>query len=164
MQKEDASFVSYGVSNAESCCQVIIALTALGIDPETDARFVKNGKTVLDALQAFRLPDGSFAHVTGGKRNNFACQQALLAYVALERFAEGKGGLYAFDPKPTAPPENDDTQTSEPMESTVSSLAERQESIDTPAKDGMPPIRTTVLILALIIGLASLVYLLIGKK
>lgn len=164
MQKEDAGFASYGVSNAESCCQVIIALTALGIDPETDARFVKNGKTVLDALETFRLPDGSFAHVIGGKRNNFACQQALLAYVALERFADGKSGLFAFDPKPTVPPETDDAQTSEQSETASSSLAERQESTDTPAKDGMPPIRTTVLILAVIIGLASLVYLLIGKK
>lgn len=169
MQKEDASFASYGVSNAESCCQVIIALTALGIDPATDARFVKNGKTVLDALQAFQLPDGSFAHTEGGKRNNFACQQALLACVALERFSAGKDGLYVFDSRfsavpETSAPETDDAQTGASAESAASSLAESQESADAPAKDGMPPLRTAALVLAVIVGLASLVYLLAGKK
>ena len=45
----------------ESCAQVIVALTALGIDPMTDGRFIKNGLTALDALrellcQRRRLP------------------------------------------------------------------------------------------------------------
>ncbi len=33
--------MSYGKENAESSAQVIVALTALGINPKTDGRFVK---------------------------------------------------------------------------------------------------------------------------
>ncbi len=169
MQKDDASFVSYGVSNAESCCQVIIALTALGIDPETDARFVKNGRNVFDALDAFRLPDGSYAHTVGGTQNSFACQQALLASVALERFASGKSGLYCFDgDAPVVPPETSDgseTESTEPSGDT--SFAESSPETSVPAsepQDGISPLRVAVLILAAVVGLASLAYLLLGKN
>ncbi len=168
MQQEDGSFVSYGVSNAESCCQVIIALTALGIDPETDERFVKNGHSAVDALQGFRLADGSFAHIAGGKRNEHACQQALLAFVALERFVAGKGGLYVFDFDTTDIPETSDTQTSEPTEpSGDASSAESSLDMSVPAsnpQNGMSPLRVAVLILAVVVGLASLAYLIFGKK
>jgi|GEM_PF-1433416 len=164
MQKEDASFASYGVSNAESCCQVIIALTALQIDPRTDARFVKHGKSVFDALETFRLPDGSFAHTADGKQNKFACQQALLAFVALERFDAGKGGLYAFDREIGDTPETSFTpETSHTSQPTSSKPSE--ESAHTPQEqNGMSQTRVAVLVLAVVIGLLSLAYLLWGKK
>lgn len=43
MQTGDGGFASSGVVNAESAAQVIVACTALGIDPDTDSRFVKDG-------------------------------------------------------------------------------------------------------------------------
>ena len=171
MQREDGGYVSYGVSNAESCCQVIIALTALGIDPETDARFAKNGYSVMDALQRFRLADGSYAHAEGGKRNDHACKQALLAFVALERFAQGKRGLYVFDRDADAPPQTDvssDTTTETPSVSFSESIkpSESVEDVSAtdPAPNGMSPFRTAVLIVAAIAGALSLAYLLLGKK
>lgn len=168
MQKEDASFAAYGVSNAESCCQVIIALTALGIDPETDARFVKNGKTVLDALEVFRLADGSFAHTAGGQTNNYACQQALLAFVALERFASGKSGLYVFDTDIPVIPENSNAESAEPSHTETAAEPAAESSAETSAPDtpqnGLSPLRVTVLCLAILVGFASFAYLLFGKK
>src|SRR5690625_2978415 len=42
LQLDTGDFESMGTPNAESTAQVIVALTALGIDPLTDERFIKN--------------------------------------------------------------------------------------------------------------------------
>lgn len=95
-QLESGGFASYGVENAESAAQVIIALCALNMDP-LDARFVKNGATLLDALDAFRLADGSYAHEKGGAYNENATAQAFLALTAYQRYLAGKGSIYLLD-------------------------------------------------------------------
>ena len=97
MQTARGGFFSFGVENAESAAQVIIALCGLGIDPATDARFIKNGVTVLDALNTYRLQDGSFSHEIGGAVSESAKAQAFLASVAHERFRAGQGSLYLLD-------------------------------------------------------------------
>ena len=51
-QQDDGGFMGWGTANSESCAQVIVALTALGIDPAADSRFVKNGASPLDGLCA----------------------------------------------------------------------------------------------------------------
>ncbi len=78
----------------ESCAQVIVALTALGIDPETDPRFVKNGVSVLDAMCLFAVEDGGFAHVPNSGVNGMATEQGQYALVSYFRFKEGKTTLY----------------------------------------------------------------------
>lgn len=96
MQLASGGFTSFGVENAESAAQVIIALCALNIDP-ADERFVKNGVSVLDALLTYHLPEGSFAHVPGGEASESAKAQAFLALTAYERYRAGKGSLYLLD-------------------------------------------------------------------
>ena len=96
MQSDRGGFSSYGIENVESAAQVIIALGALGIDP-ADARFVKNGASPLDALRAFRLADGSYAHELGGAYNENATAQAFLAEVAYARFLAGEGSIFLLD-------------------------------------------------------------------
>ncbi len=81
-------------SCAESCAQVIVALTALGIDPCTDARFSKNGHSIMDALNSFFVEGGGFRHTAGGERNGMATEQGYYALVAYQRFIEGKTALY----------------------------------------------------------------------
>ena len=94
IQKKNGSFATYGSETSESCSQVIVALTALGIDPNTDSRFVKNGKSVVDALLTYANADGSFKHVLSGKANQMATEQAYYALTAYERFTGGKTRLY----------------------------------------------------------------------
>jgi hypothetical protein len=96
-QTENGGFVSYGAENCESAAQVIIALTALGIDPANDARFIKNGKSAVDAVRSFALPGGGYEHTAGGGLNEMATAQALQAFTALARFAEGKTPLFELD-------------------------------------------------------------------
>ena len=61
-QQADGGFMSWGAANSESCAQVIVALTALGIDPAADSRFAKNGASPLDGLCAFACEGGGFRH------------------------------------------------------------------------------------------------------
>lgn len=93
MQQADGGYSSWGTLNSESCAQVIIALTALGIDPAKDSRFAKNGLTVLDALLSFAA-DGGFRHTADGERNDMATEQALCALTAYARLLDGKTALY----------------------------------------------------------------------
>lgn len=104
-QEEDGGFASWGAVNSESCAQVIVALAALGIDPLTDSRFIKNGITALDALCGYYTQDDTlgkgFAHVkqssggyVGGAYNQMATEQAYYALNAYYRFANSQNRLY----------------------------------------------------------------------
>ena len=94
LQRSDGGFGSWGTVNSESCAQVIVALTALGIDPTADSRFVKNGHTVLDALAGFYVTGGGFRHTAGGERNGMATEQGYYALAAYYRFVNAQTRLY----------------------------------------------------------------------
>lgn len=86
VQLEDGSFATFGDRTAESCAQVICGLTAVGINPNTDNRFIKNGKSVLDGLMTFYdAKIGGFRHVnqaSGGYQpvvDQMATEQAYYA-------------------------------------------------------------------------------------
>ncbi len=97
MQAVDGGFVSGGAANAESAAQVTIALCTLGIDLE-DARFVKNGHTVLESLLGYQQADGGFRHTGGGNGSaGMAAEQALCALGAVRRSAAGQSPLYRMD-------------------------------------------------------------------
>lgn len=93
MQLADGGYSSWGTLNSESCAQVLIALAALGIDPVSDSRFVKNGLTVLDALLAYAV-SGGFCHTVDGEADAIATEQALCALTAYARLLDGKTALY----------------------------------------------------------------------
>lgn len=83
----------YGASS-ESISQVIVALTTLGIDPNTDVRFVKDGVSAVDALLGYYVPGGGFRHIAEGKTDGVATEQAYYALTAYYRMLEGKTPLY----------------------------------------------------------------------
>lgn len=95
-QLKSGDFKSWGVRSCESVAQVITALSALNIDVQTDQRFIKNKKTLLDALMLYRLKDGSFRHMIDGKSNNTATIQAMYSMVAAWRQLKGYDSLYLF--------------------------------------------------------------------
>jgi hypothetical protein len=104
-QLESGGFLSYGNENPESSAQVIIALTSMGIDPATDDRFIKNGKTAFDGMMLFHLDDGSFCHELGKNTNGMATYQAFMAITALIRFDYGLGPLFLFGKADDVPEE-----------------------------------------------------------
>ena len=94
LQNTTGGYDSYGSVNSESAAQVITALTALGIDPDNDARFVKNGVSVLDSLCGFCVDGGGFRHVSDGKLDPTATAQGYYALAAYYRFADSQTALY----------------------------------------------------------------------
>ncbi|MEK4344347.1 S-layer homology domain-containing protein [Paenibacillus sp. FSL P4-0184] len=103
-QTADGGFASWESTNSESIAQVIVALTGLGIDPHKDSRFIKNGRSAVDALLGFAAPEGGFYHVKQGGVGNggakpgevdlMATDQAMYALVAYDRFVKGQTSLY----------------------------------------------------------------------
>ena len=94
-QQDDGGFMSWGTANSESCTQVIVALTALGIDPTVDSRFVKNGTSPLDGLCAFACEGGGFRHSDEQMESDgMATEQGFYALVAYDRFRQGQTRLF----------------------------------------------------------------------
>lgn len=94
MQNDDASFSSYGAKNAESTAQVIVALTALGIDPAEDERFIRDNVTMIDALCGFYVEGGGFEHTAGQGRNAMATEQGYYALASYMRLLKRQTSLY----------------------------------------------------------------------
>lgn len=92
-QQDNGGFASWGTVNVESCAQVLTALASLGIDADTDERFIKNGNTLVDAIMEFSVENG-FTHIKDGAYNQMATEQAYYALVSYNRVKNGKTSLY----------------------------------------------------------------------
>ena len=99
MQDDDGGFsTTYGdgkyIATSESTAQVLTALSALGIDADTDSRFIKNGSSVVDALLRYYVKGGGFKHIMDGEIDGMGTEQAYYALTAYYRFLSGKTNLY----------------------------------------------------------------------
>lgn len=94
MLDETGNFPSQYGASSESVSQVIVALCTLGIDPNQDARFVKNGMSALDGLLGYYVEGGGFKHIHSGKIDGIATEQGYYALTAYFRMLEGKTPLY----------------------------------------------------------------------
>lgn len=97
IQQAGGGFIGMGKLNCESCAQVVVALCDLGISP-SDSRFVKNGRSVLDAMLDFRQADGGFLHLLdendAGNANGIAAAQAFYALAAVKRAEASENALF----------------------------------------------------------------------
>ena len=117
-QTVTGGFESWGAQSSESCAQVILALTALDIDPVEDGRFQKNQRNVVVALMDFRLSDGGFAHEKDGPLDAMACEQAMQALTAMELRQQGEGRFFDLTAAhPVQLETTPDTDTETPAES-----------------------------------------------
>ena len=94
LQAEDGGWAGIDGASSESAAQVIVALTALGIDPAKDPRFVKSGGSAMDALLSFFVEGGGFRHTLDGELDGMATEQGYYALTAYFRFLENKNTLY----------------------------------------------------------------------
>lgn len=95
-QNQNGGYSAWDGENCESTVQVIIALTMLGIDIN-DTRFIKNGKSLYDALMGFYVNGGGFKHTAKDTGvNPMAAEQGLLCLSAIKRQREGKGNIYSI--------------------------------------------------------------------
>ncbi|MBQ7636045.1 MAG: DUF4430 domain-containing protein [Lachnospiraceae bacterium] len=133
-QTENGDFTGFGQPNPESTAQVIIGLTALDIDPLEDERFIKNGNTAFQGLLRYRCSNGAWAHIYGGKENDSATCQALMALVALKRYYQGEGSFYQFDETGSFENENDIIEEGNKKEQNC----EREEEKDNKDQETLP--------------------------
>ena len=89
----NGAYLSWDEENSESVCQVIVALTELGISLDNE-RFVKNGQTLPQVLERFACEDGSYRHSLNGNSDEMATEQAFYALAAIHRAETGKTTLY----------------------------------------------------------------------
>ena len=94
MMDNTGNFPSQYGASSESISQVVVALATLGIDPNTDARFVKDGVSAIDGLLSYYVEGGGFKHIYDGKLDGMATEQGYYALTAYFRLLEGKTPLY----------------------------------------------------------------------
>lgn len=98
-QQEDGSFDAYGSgADANTAAMVVIALSTLGINPDTEEDFIKNGKSVLDALLSFALTDNSgFGYTNNESLSSYATEQAFRALIAAKQVMETGKAFNIYD-------------------------------------------------------------------
>lgn len=113
MQNDDGTFsTAFSGKTSESTAQVIVALTALGINPATDSRFIKNGVNAVDGLCSFYVDGGGFRHIASGDLDGMATEQSYYALAAYYRLLAGQTSLYDMSdvtimPAPVTPDQPD---------------------------------------------------------
>lgn len=101
-QTPSGDFISWGKRSLESTAQVAVALCTLGIDPETDSRFIKDGNNIISSMMNYRSDDGGFLRtydtVPDKKESSdyVATEQALRALCAFYRYRNGLRSFYDF--------------------------------------------------------------------
>lgn len=95
IQKNDGSINN----NSNSTAMAIIGLAAVGIDPDTDERFIKteNRNSLLDGLLYFRTKDNDGFGWMNQKFNDLATQQSFLALISASEIKENGQPYNVFD-------------------------------------------------------------------
>ena len=108
-QRDNGSF-----GNVNSDAMVITGLTALGIDPGADARFVKGSCSLADALLLYvndaknGFSTGYISGTQGEKAQALATEQGFRALVTLEQFAKDTSKAFNIYTLSTAPASSTD--------------------------------------------------------
>ncbi|MEK5413993.1 S-layer homology domain-containing protein [Paenibacillus sp. FSL L8-0708] len=140
-QNNQGGFTSWGSTSSESISQVIVALTGVGVDPHTDARFVKSGNSLIDALLSFAAPEGGFKHILTGKVDNMATDQGTYALVSYDRLLNHSNRLFDMnDVKLEQPEEPGPGQPEGPKELPLPSGENPKVEIPNDANDYIVPI------------------------
>ena len=114
-QLDNGGFPYGNGETSESCAWAIVAMTTWGINPDTDARFIKNGYSAIDNLLTYYVEEeAKFEHGRGAGSNAMATDQATYALVAYDRLLKGKTVLYDYsDVVPFIPEEPEVPETDE---------------------------------------------------
>ena len=128
---------------SESCAWAIVALTTWGINPDTDSRFIKDGKSPIDNLLTYYVEEEAmFEHGKGAGSNAMATDQATYALVAYDRFINGEKALYDYsdvtietvtpnvNPTPPETPEEPDAPVTPPATTDFSATLGLPENVE----------------------------------
>lgn len=131
-QNSDATYSSYGEKNPESISQVVIALSALGIDVKKDKRFIRNSTNLFDAIEIFSSGDGGYAHRQGTDADETATVQVFCAAVAYKNMKKVASPFYIFSRRSNVSANNKEEKI------TVSMTQEAVSSSPTTVSESVP--------------------------
>jgi LPXTG-motif cell wall-anchored protein len=107
-------FQTNKIDNSSTAAQIIIGLSALAIDANSEA-FTNNEGSLIDYLLTFQNVDGGFDWQGGDTSDVFSTDQAYRGIVAYQLFLNGEGSLYSLPlvdngstPAPPVTPAEDD--------------------------------------------------------
>ena len=133
-QSDSGAYASYGDDNSNSTAMVVLALSELGINADTDARFIKNGISVVDALCSFAVADGGFGWTDNVEVNDYATYQSYYALCSYFRNINGMNHLFNMtDEKVT--PSSDDTIDTDTTDTTSDTTNETSADVTTTTRE-----------------------------
>jgi LPXTG-motif cell wall-anchored protein len=158
-----AQFNASKIDNSSTAAQVIIALSALGIDAN-GPQFTKDNTSLVQFFLTFQNADGGFDYNGGDKSDEFSTAFGIQALAAYQLFTAGKGSLFSL-PLVQQKPETIPTKNEQPITQPASASNSGHTLPDTASKSGNPLPNTAsntfnlVLIGLLIILLGSALFL-----
>lgn len=116
-QTDRGTFTGAEGETCETAAWVVVALCTLGLDPEKDPLFVKNGRSAADGFFAFQKEDGTFRHTLTDSTYDadLTDAEALLALAAMELKKDGKKP-FDYRGKPLKPLTADSVPDEKPTE------------------------------------------------
>jgi hypothetical protein len=132
MQLDSGGFGNGEVGNTESIASIIRGLTAIDEDI-TLGGWIKNEKTMIDALFALQLEDYSFSHTLGSAEDDMATRQALIAVSALL----SANILYNIGPNGGTGGSNDEQGVRVRVEGATASLSDTEVTVTGTALDAL---------------------------
>lgn len=99
VQLDNGGFGGTWGENANNAACVIMGLCAMGINPDTDIRFIKNGNSVVDRLLDFALENNSGFGIKAGDTgiNAYATQQGFPALIAAYQVIKNGTACNVYD-------------------------------------------------------------------
>lgn len=125
------------IDNSSTAAQVVVALSALGVDPSGEP-FTKDGVSLMSYLLTFQNSDGGFDWQGGDASDVFSTAQGFQGLVAYQLFLNGKGSLFELPLAETTPgpvtetPEKQEPVKQEPVPAKVEQPEDQQQA---PAKE-----------------------------
>ena len=113
-----AQFQAGKIDNSSTAAQVIIALSALGIDANGEL-FASDAGSLIGYLLTFQNADGGFDWQGGDVSDVFTTAQGFQALVAYQLFVKGEGSLYTL-----------------PLVSDITPVVEKEETKTTTTEEG----------------------------
>lgn len=95
VQGSDGNFSPFGIPSSDSLSSVITALSKCGIDANSDSRFVKEGKGLVDLLLGYKTDGNMFGMFDNISGNTISTNNAAEALAAYDLFKSDKG-VYEF--------------------------------------------------------------------
>jgi LPXTG-motif cell wall-anchored protein len=109
-----ATYKAGKVNNSSTAAQIIVALSAIGVDANHVA-FTKDGQSLINYLLTYQNVDGGFDWQGGNISDVMSTSQGIQGLVAYQLFMNGNGSLYQLPTQPIIVPPTDsgNDQTSE---------------------------------------------------